>query len=140
MFFELIKINIRYCVIFTEASNDKTHTGYIKDFESILNANLSFEIPMMTDNCATMIKALKTSQNSRKIYCAAHKLAKLDDYIHRIDSIKKLDYQIIQINAYFNYRSSKFELNLKPSTSVSATRTWRSHSFNYKTTLRNFEK
>ena len=130
----------QYCVALKQASADKTSNGYRQDLEQLFSNISNFEVPCVTDNCATMIKASKISPVSKKIYCMAHLLAKIDDDLHKIPSICTLDKQISNLNSYFNYRSAAYDLPLKPPTSFSDTRSWRSHSLNYIVTLRNYLK
>ena len=131
----------QYCVKFKVASKDKTSNGYINDFESLFaNKNLNFQVPMMTDNCYTMVKAGRISKLSKKIYCFAHLLNKINEDLHNLPAIKKLDSDIKDINSFFNYRHSAYDLPLKPIATYSETRSWRSNNRNYKITLRNFDQ
>ena len=93
---------------------------------------------MMTDNCGTMIRAGKISTMFRKIYCAAHKLAKINDRLHQENVFKKVDLCLTKLNAFLNYRHQRYNLPLKPLTSTSSNRPWRSHLKNYEITLRNY--
>ena len=130
-----------YVVGFRISNEDKSADGYIKDFESVLSKNYDFPMPMCTDNCPTMVKALRISSNSTKIYCLCHKLAKIDDKIHsEAKFFKDLDYEITKVNSYFNSRHLTSKLDLVPQKKPSTTRPWRSHRKNYETTSRNLER
>ena len=124
---------------FFEANTDKSAQGYIADLNTLIKQP-EVEIPVMSDNCATMKKVGKISKRFKKVNCAAHMLAKIDDKLHKIPQIEKLDSCLSKLNAYFNYRHDRFDLPLKPQTSKSTTRAWRSHQENYRVTLRNFER
>lgn len=125
---------------FFVASTNKTAAGYLEDLEKLLTKNPKFKIPLMSDNCSTMLKVNKISDQFKKIQCAAHKLATINDKIHKLPQVAELDSTLTKINAYFNYRHFKFDLPLKPQTSKSTTRSWRSHSENYLISLRNFDR
>ena len=104
---------------------DKSADGYIKDFESVLTKDYDFQIPMCTDNCPPMTKALRNSSNSPKIYCLCSKLAKFDDKNHQEEKIfKELDNEVSKMNSYFNSRHLTSKLNLLPVKSTSTTRPW----------------
>ena len=51
-----------------------------------------------------------------------------------------MDSSLAKINSYFNYRHIKFNLELKPQTTTSATRSWRSHRENYQISMRNYDQ
>ena len=130
---------VENCLGFFIANADKTSQGYLKDLDSII-ASQNIKVPMMTDNCSTMVKAGKISNKFRKVFCASHQLAKIDDKIHQVEAIKNVDKQLTKLNAFFNYRHQKYNLNRKPLTSTSDTRPWRSHVLNFEVTLANYSQ
>ena len=127
-----------YIAGFFKADLDKSAKGYLADLNKLVPGECS-ELPLMSDNCNTMKRLSKISSKYRKIFCASHKLAIIDEKLHRESVISKIDAELVKINSYFNYRHNSFDLPLKPQTSTSATRAWRSHKENYETSLRNFE-
>ena len=129
-----------YVVGFFEANTIKTAQGYIEDLGKLIKTKATFEMPLMSDNCATMLKAGKISTNFRKVHCAVHKLAVIDDKIHKTARFATMDTVLTKINGYFNYRHERFCLPLKPQTCSSTTRAWRSHDANYTISLRNFDR
>ena len=53
--------------------------------------------------------------------------------------MSQTDSKLSQVNSYFAYRHGKFNLPLKPPTSFSQTRPWRSHLNNYRVYVRNYD-
>ena len=93
----------------------------------------------MCDNCGSMIRTGKISSVFSKIFCASHKIAKIDDLVHKNSSnLTLLDQQLTKLHAFFNYRHAKFNLKAKPPTSTSTTRPWRSHMLIYNVAIKNF--
>ena len=43
-----------------------------------------------------------------KFFCIEHNFAKLDESIHRIHEIKKLDNEINDLDSFSNYRDKKY--------------------------------
>ena len=129
-----------YVLGFFEASPDKSAIGYLGDLKKLLKSSTNVEIPLMSDNCASMVKVGNITKKFKKVHCAAHKLATLNDRIHKLPNIAQLDNCLNKINGFFNYRHQKFNLNLKPKTSTSSTRSWRSHHENYSISIRNFDQ
>ena len=64
---------------FFEANNNKTASGVLEDLAKLLKNKTSFTIPLMSDNCASMVKIGKISDEFKKIHCAAHKLAIINE-------------------------------------------------------------
>lgn len=101
-----------YLLSFAPASADKTADGIYKNLLDVLPP-ITTPIPIISDNCATMVAALNGYKNSGgrekvfKIYCIEHFVAKIDEKIHAIDFVRKLDKQINAIDSYFNYRHHK---------------------------------
>ena len=60
---------------------DKTANGYLEDLNKLILSVNTREIPLMSDNCSTMVKAGKISNYFSKIHCAAHKLAVINDLV-----------------------------------------------------------
>lgn len=121
---------IEKLVEFKEASVDKSSLGIFTDFESFVRKS-GFPLPIITDNCRTMIGLSKQSKFIFKIFCLEHKLAIIESKIHKNIMFKKIDDKITLINSFFSYRHGKYNLPLKPPNSVSQTRPWRSNKLNY---------
>ena len=75
----------------------------------------------MTDNCYKMAEAGRVSKLSKKIYCFAHLLNKINVDLLNLPTIKKLDNDIKDINSFFSYRHSAYDLLLKPIATYSQT-------------------
>ena len=129
-----------YVLGFFKANVDKTANGYLEDLDKLLTNSTKCEIPLMCDNCPSMRKAGRISNKFKKIFCAAHKLATINDKIHKLPEISEIDNCLTKVNSYFNYRHELFNLPLKPQNSTSSTRSWRSHSENYSISIRNYDR
>ena len=121
-----------------EASQDKSAHGIYEDIKDYLKED-GFPLPIITDNCATMVNLTKYSSHVFKIFCLEHKLSRIEIKLHKNLFFKRIDDKLTLINAYFSYRHGKYELNLKPLTSFSNTRPWRSNKLNYKTFIANYD-
>ena len=101
-----------YLLHFKVADDDKTGDGIYNQLSKLLPEN-DIAIPVVSDNCPSMVAALSGYKNKTprarvyKIFCIEHFLAKIDESIHKICNIKKLDKMISSIDSYFNYRSEK---------------------------------
>ena len=105
------KVN-EYLLCFNQASSDKSGDGVFQDLISKV-PSFSSRLPVTSDNCFAMNAALAGYKNgpersrTKKIYCIEHILAKIDENVHKISPIKKLDAMIADINSFFNYRHTK---------------------------------
>lgn len=122
---------------FKQANFDKSANGILSDIMPFL-PKADLPIPVICDNCSTMVALEKHSSKLAKVYCIEHKLANFENKFHNYDVFKTIDNQLNLINSYFNYRDGKYSLPLKPLTTHSTTRPWRSHLKNYKIYVNNF--
>ena len=73
------------CVSFFENLCFKKHSQLLLQIPNLQD----FEVPCITDNCYTMVKASRASKLLKKFFCMG--LAKIDEDIHKIPKIKALD-------------------------------------------------
>ena len=125
-------------VEFKDASNDKSSYGIFQDF-AMFTKESKFPLPIITDNCRTMVSLSKHSKFIFKVFCLEHKLAIIESKLHKNSIFKKIDDKITLINAFFSYRHMKYDLSLKPPTSFSQTRPWRSNRLNYRVFIQNYD-
>lgn len=101
-----------YLLHFTPASDDKSGDGIHSQVVSLLpQSNIC--LPVISDNCPSMIAALSGYKNKAKrtqvckVFCIEHYLAKVDEAIHRLKMVKDLEKTINEIDSFFNYRDKK---------------------------------
>ena len=133
-----------YLIALESADVDKRSIGIYQNVTSVLGIeNSNCFIPVITDNTASMVKAFNPNESFNdcfyKIFCIEHVLAKIDDRMHKLEIFKDIDSCISAVDSYFNRRHEKFGLEVKPLTSRSTTRPWRSYMQAYEITLRNYD-
>ena len=142
--FDAIK---EYLIALEIADSDKTAVGINQNVASILNLShhqCQTRIPVITDNTYTMVRAFNASndwnQYFYKVFCVEHLLAKVDEELHKLPIFKDVDEAIVKIDAFFNYRSGKFDLPVKPLNTRSTTRPWRSYRSAFEITIKNYDR
>ena len=136
-----------YLLSLQVADSNKSAFGINSNVISILGLNsdnCATKIPVITDNTNSMVFAFNTSETWNhcfyKIFCVKHLLAKIDEQLHKCEIFAKFDKFINSIDSYFDYRSEKFDIPLKPLTTRSTTRLWHSFQRAYEITLRNYDR
>ena len=125
---------------FDLANRDKTSRGITEDLQPFLKAN-GLPVPIISDNCSTMVATEKYSENKFfKVFCLEHKLAIVENKLHKNAFFADIDKKILAINQFFNCRHEKFDLPRTPPRYKSATRPWRSNRENYEIFIANFDR
>ena len=71
-------LSIKEVVIgFFEANKDKAAVRYNTDLQQLIPVT-SMQVPLMSDNCPTMVKLNKIQTTFRKTNCGSHRLATMD--------------------------------------------------------------